>query len=130
MQIVRIGRDLRGASSRFTAWMPRSRSFCARRCAGTRPPRSSPICLRVLWAWRPAAAPTTGRVLSDLGHEVRLTSPQFATPYVKSNERDRNDAEAICEAVGRPSMRFVPQKSGDRPALQAAHRIRQRLVSA
>ncbi|ESY44743.1 MULTISPECIES: IS110 family transposase [unclassified Mesorhizobium] len=41
------------------------------------------------------------RVLSDLGHEVRLISPQFVTPYVKSNENDRNDAEAICEAVGR-----------------------------
>ena len=46
------------------------------------------------------------RVLSDLGHEVRLISPQFVTPYVKSNKNDRNDAEAICEAVGRPSMRF------------------------
>jgi transposase len=39
------------------------------------------------------------RVLSDLGHEVRLISPQFVTPYVKSNKNDRNDAEAICEAV-------------------------------
>ena len=44
------------------------------------------------------------RVLSELGHEVRLISPQFVTPYVKSNKNDRNDAEAICEAVGRPSM--------------------------
>jgi transposase len=41
------------------------------------------------------------RVLSRLGHEVRLISPQFVTPYVKSNKNDRNDAEAICEAVGR-----------------------------
>jgi len=69
------------------------------------------------------------KVLSDLGHEVRLMSPQFVTPYVKSNKSDRNDADAICEAVGRPSMRFVPQKSGDQLALQAVHRIRQRLVS-
>ena len=69
------------------------------------------------------------KVLSDLGHEVRLISPQFVTPYVKSNKSDRNDAEAICEAVGRPSMRFVPQKSSDQLALQAVHRIRQRLVS-
>src|SRR6202050_4889356 len=51
------------------------------------------------------------RVLTDLGHQVRLISPQFVTPYVKSNKNDRNDAEAICEAVGRPTMRFVPPKS-------------------
>ena len=43
------------------------------------------------------------RALSDLGHEVRLISPQFVTPYVKSNRNGRNDAEAICEAVGRLS---------------------------
>jgi transposase len=45
------------------------------------------------------------RVLTECGHQVRLISPQFVTPYVKSNKNDRNDAEAICEAVGRPSMR-------------------------
>lgn len=56
-------------------------------------------------------------------------APQFVTPYVKSNKSDRKDAEAICEAVGRPSMRFVPRKSSDQLALQAVHRIRQRLVA-
>ncbi len=50
------------------------------------------------------------RMLTELGHEVRLISPQFVAPYVKSNKNDCNDAEAICETVGRPSMRFVPQK--------------------
>ncbi|RWK79073.1 MAG: IS110 family transposase [Mesorhizobium sp.] len=69
------------------------------------------------------------RVLSDLGHEVRLISPQFVTPYVKSNKNDRNDAEAICEAVSRPSMRFVPPKSIDQLAIQAVHRVRRRLVA-
>ncbi|MFD1984538.1 IS110 family transposase [Mesorhizobium newzealandense] len=69
------------------------------------------------------------RVLTELGHEVRLISPQFVTPYVKSNKNDRNDAEAICEAVGRPSMRFVPPKSTDQLAVQAVHRIRRRLVA-
>jgi len=68
-------------------------------------------------------------VLTDLGHEVRLISPQFVKPYVKSNKNDRNDAEAICEAVGRPSMRFVPPKSSEQLEIQAVHRIRQRLVS-
>src|SRR5262245_49523748 len=70
------------------------------------------------------------RVLSELGHEVRLISPQFVTPYAKSNRNDRNDAEAICEAVGRPHMRFVPVKSAEQLALQAVHRVRSRLVSA
>ena len=69
------------------------------------------------------------RVLSELGHEVRLISPQFVTPYVKSNMNDRNDAEAICEAVARPSMRFVSPKSPEQLEIQAVHRIRQRLVS-
>src|SRR6056297_3716926 len=69
------------------------------------------------------------RVMTDLGHEVRLISPQFVKPYVKSNKNDRNDAEAICEAVGRPSMRFVPPKSPEQLEIQAVHRIRQRLVS-
>jgi len=70
------------------------------------------------------------RVLSELGHEVRLISPQFVTPYVKSNKNDRNDAEAICEAVGRPTMRFVPRKSVDQLGVQAIHRIRSRLVGS
>ncbi|WP_442970601.1 IS110 family transposase [Roseovarius sp. D22-M7] len=48
---------------------------------------------------------------------------------MKSNKNDRNDAEAICEAVGRPSMRFVPPKSSGQLEIQAVHRIRQRLVS-
>ncbi|MBG6212070.1 transposase [Labrenzia sp. EL_126] len=69
------------------------------------------------------------RTLSELGHEVRLISPQFVAPYVKSNKNDCNDAEAICEAVGRPSMRFVPQKSPEQLEIQAVHRIRQRLIS-
>src|ERR1700690_3744592 len=68
------------------------------------------------------------RVLTELGHQVRLISPQFVTPYVKSNKNDRNDAEAICEAVGRPNMRFVPVKSAEQLAVQAVHRIRSRLV--
>ena len=62
------------------------------------------------------------RVLTELGHNVRLISPQFVAPYVKSNKNDRNDAEAICEAVGRPTMRFVPPKSPEQLAIQALHR--------
>jgi transposase len=69
------------------------------------------------------------KAISELGHEVRLISPQFVKPYVKSNKNDRNDAEAICESVGRPNMRFVPIKSAEQLAVQAVHRIRSRLVA-
>ena len=68
------------------------------------------------------------RILCGLGHEVRLISPQFVTPYVKSNKNDQNDAEAICEAVGRPTMRFVAMKSVEQLSVQAVHRIRSRLI--
>ncbi len=68
------------------------------------------------------------RKLTDLGHEVRLISPQFVKPYVKTNKSDLNDAEAICEAASRPSMRFVSIKSGEQLTIQATHRVRSRLV--
>ncbi|GLP85687.1 hypothetical protein GCM10007921_12470 [Tritonibacter mobilis] len=69
------------------------------------------------------------RVLTDLGHEARLISPQFVKPYVKSNKNDRNDAEAICEAFGRLSMRLVPPQSPEQLEIQAVHRTRQRAVA-
>jgi transposase len=71
-----------------------------------------------------------GRVLSAYGHTVKLIAPQFVKPYVKSGKNDANDAEAICEAVGRPSMRFVAIKSVEQQVMQAGHRIRSRLVRA
>jgi transposase len=52
-----------------------------------------------------------GRKLQALGYTVRLMAPQFVKPYIKSNKTDAADAEAICEAVSRPSMRFVPLKN-------------------
>lgn len=70
------------------------------------------------------------RRLARLGHSVRLIAPQFVKPYVKSNKNDANDAEAICEAVGRPQMRFVPAKSVEQQDVQCLHRVRSRLVSA
>lgn len=71
-----------------------------------------------------------GRELMKLGHEVRLISPQFVKPYVKSGKNDANDAEAICEAASRPTMRFVAVKSAEQQAGQALHRIRSRLIKA
>ena len=70
------------------------------------------------------------RELSKLGHDVRLMAPQFVKPYVKSGKNDANDAEAICEAVGRPSMRFVAIKTVEQQVIQAGHRIRSRLVKS
>jgi transposase len=70
------------------------------------------------------------RVIGRFGHTVRLIAPQFAKPYVKSNKNDANDAEAICEAVSRPQMRFVPAKSGEQQDIQSMHRVRSRLVSS
>ncbi len=70
------------------------------------------------------------RKLSELGHTVRLMAPQFVKPYVKTNKSDRNDAEAICEAVGRPNRRFVPVKTAPMQAVLALHRARQGFVKA
>lgn len=70
------------------------------------------------------------RTLLAMGHTVKLMAPQHVKPYVKSNKNDKNDAEAICEAVSRPSMRFVPVKSVAQHDMQAVHRVRERLVSA
>ena len=70
------------------------------------------------------------RVLQGQGHTVRVIASQFVKPYVKSNKNDAADAEAICEAVARPNMRFVPVKSVEQQAVLAAHRARQGFVKA
>jgi transposase len=70
------------------------------------------------------------RQFHQQGHTVKLMAPQFVKPYVKSNKNDPADAEAICEAVTRPTMRFVPIKTVDQQDLQALHRVRERVVKA
>ena len=70
------------------------------------------------------------RKLQGLGHTVRLMAPQFVKPYVKTNKSDAADAEAICEAVARPTMRFVPIKTGEQQAILALHRARQGFIKA
>jgi transposase len=64
------------------------------------------------------------RQLEALGFRVKLIAPQFVKPYVKSNKNDANDAEAICEAMSRPSMRFIAIKTIEQQDIQATHRIR------
>ena len=75
-----------------------------------------------------ASAHHWGRTLERLGHTVRLMAPQFVKPYVKTNKNDIADAEAICEAVSRPNMRFVAVKTLEQQAMLTLHRLRQGFV--
>ena len=68
------------------------------------------------------------RVIGRHGHQVRLMPPRYVKPYVKRNKNDGRDAEAICEAVGRPTMRFVAVKSVEQQATLAVHNTRRLLV--
>ena len=69
-----------------------------------------------------------GRALREQGHDVRLMPAQYVKPYVKTNKSDYIDAEAIAEAVQRPTMRFVPIKTEEQLDLQTVHRVRERWV--
>jgi transposase len=69
-----------------------------------------------------------GRTLRELGHTVRLMSPEYVRPYVKAQKNDDRDAEAIAEAATRPTMRFVELKSETQLDMQSLHRARDRLV--
>ena len=75
-----------------------------------------------------ASAHHWGRELQRRGFRVKLLAAQFVKPYVKSNKNDRVDAEAICEAMSRPGMRFVSVKTVKQQDIQAIHRIRSELV--
>ncbi|MFC1702230.1 IS110 family transposase [Pseudomonadota bacterium] len=76
-----------------------------------------------------AGAHHWARELESRGYLVKLMAPQFVKPYVKSNKNDANDAEAICEAMSRPHMRFVTVKSIEQQDIQATHRIRSELMT-
>jgi len=77
-----------------------------------------------------AGAHYWAREFGRMGHEVKLIAPQFVKPYVKSQKNDANDAEAICEAAGRPTMRFVAIKTIAQQDMQAVHRIRSELIKS
>lgn len=68
------------------------------------------------------------RHLVGLGHRVGIMAPRFVAPYRKGAKNDGNDAEAVCEAVSRPGMRFVPVKSAEQQAVLCLHRIRAGLI--
>jgi transposase len=69
------------------------------------------------------------RLLQSKGYDVKMIAPQFVKPYVKSNKNDANDAQAICEAMSRPSMRYVAVKTVEQQDIQAVHRVRASLIS-
>lgn len=75
-----------------------------------------------------AGAHYMARQISTLAHQVKLISPQFVRPFVKTNKNDFIDAEAICEAASRPSMRFVAPRTEEQQAMSAIHRVRESLV--
>jgi transposase len=75
-----------------------------------------------------AGAHHVGRRLAALGHDVRLMPAKYVKPFLKGHKNDHRDAEAIAEAVGRATMRFVPLKSSEQLDLQALHRVRSRLI--
>jgi len=70
------------------------------------------------------------RAIEECGHTVRRIHPRFIKPYLMADKNDANDAAAICEAVSRPRMRFVPRKSQEQADIQALHRVRQGLIQA
>jgi transposase len=75
-----------------------------------------------------ASAHYWARELQALGHEVQLIPPQYVKPFVKTNKNDASDAQAICEAVIRPTMRFAPIKSAEQQSVLMLHRARELLV--
>lgn len=128
-EIVTIGLDLaknvfqvHGADSAGTAVLKKA----VRRAQVLAFFRDLPHCLIGMEAC--AAAHHWARELTALGHEVRLMPPQYVKAYVKRNKNDAADAEAICEAVRRPSMRFVPVKAEEQQSALAMHRVRELLV--
>lgn len=86
-----------------------------------------PTCMVAMEAC--AGAHWLARKFERFGHQVRLIAPQFVRPFVKGNKTDFADAEAICEAASRPSMRFVAVKTPEQQTLLALHRVREALVA-
>jgi transposase len=113
-----VGQDKRGA---IVLRQKLSRGQVAARLA------NMPPCLVGMEAC--VGAHHLSRQLLVLGHDVKLVPGQFVKPFLKGQKNDFRDAEAVVEAVQRPTMRFVPTKSVDQLDLQALHRVRSRLVS-
>src|SRR6266850_519034 len=105
-----------------------ARLWFASRFDGRRCWHFSRNCLLAWSASKRAARRITGRELIKFGHDVRLMPPAYVKPHVKRGKTDAADAEAVCEAVTRPTMRFVPVKSPEQQAALSMHRTRDLLV--
>ena len=113
-----VGHDSRGAIILRQKW---SRAQIEARLANI------PSCLIGMEAC--VGAHHLARKLATFGHDARLMPAKYVRPYAKGQKNDFNDAEAIAEAVQRPTMKFVATKTADQLDLQALHRVRERLVS-
>jgi transposase len=113
-----VGLDQRGAIVLRQKW---SRGQVEARLA------NMPPCLIGMEAY--VGAHHLSRRLKALGHDARLMPARYVRPYSKGQKNDFRDAEAIAEAVQRPTMKFVATKTADQLDLQALHRVRERLVS-
>lgn len=130
MSIRTIGIDLGKTSFHMIGFDERDNVVAKKRFSRTQLLRftaKTPVCLIGMEAC--CGSHYLGAALTAQGHSVRLIPPQFVRPFVKSNKNDYRDAEAIAEAVQRPTMRFVPIKTQDQLDLQALHRVRDRLIS-
>lgn len=102
---------------------------CGGSCGGGSLRRSLPGWTLPRWLWEACGGSHHwARVLWAQGHRVRLLPPQYVKPFVKRSKNDRNDAEAICEAAGRPGMRFVPVRSAEQQAATVVLSVRELLV--
>lgn len=129
-QIARIGLDIAKSIFQVHGVNPHGKTVCKKTLARSEVLSffaNLPPCLIGIEAC--AGSHYWARELIKLGHDARLMAAQFVTPYRKSGKNDANDAEAICEAVGRPNMRFVPVKSEEAQAVLAVHRARALTVS-
>ena len=130
MKIATIGIDLGKSTFHLVGFDEEGRIVARKRCSRLQLIRfmvTLPPCHVGMEAC--SGAHLLGHQLSEQGHDVRLMPPQYVRPYVKSNKNDFIDAEAIAEAVQRPTMRFVPLKTVEQLDLQAFHRVRERLVT-
>jgi transposase len=129
MQVTTLGIDLAKTVSQLHGVDARGHAVLTRRVKRSQlvdAVASLPPCVIGMEAC--ASAHHWGRVFEKLGHTVKLMSPKYVKPYVKTQKNDCRDAEAICEAVSRPTMRFVAIKTVDQVDLQAVHRSRTLLI--
>jgi transposase len=129
MEIHAIGIDLGKTLFHLVAVDAKGNVVARKRCSRTQLlTYTANVRAQVIGMEACSGAHFLGRALREQGHEVRLMPAQYVKPFVKTNKSDYIDAEAIAEAVQRPTMRFVPIKTEDQLDLQAVHRVRERWV--